>query len=91
MPKSITALKSLEKQDIYNWPTVNLFHGRIKDKGGERLLKTGAALNNAYRYAFKHQMHLIMRKYGIFRFTILCELTFISDPPMKHILRLKWR
>ena len=60
--KSMTTLKSLEKQDVHDWPTVNLLHGMIKDKGDERLLKTGVALNNTYMYMYvaKSQMHLLM-------------------------------
>ena len=44
--KSITALKSLARQDPFEWPTVKLLLGRIKDEAGEKSYQ-GAALKNA--------------------------------------------
>lgn len=43
--KSTTALKSLARQDPFQWPTVKLLLGRIKDEGGEKSYQ-GAALKN---------------------------------------------
>ena len=43
--KSTTALKSLARQDPFEWPTVKLLLRRMKDKGGEKSYQ-GAALQN---------------------------------------------
>ena len=43
--KSTTALKSLARQDPFEWPTVKLLLGRMKDEGGEKLYQ-GAPLKN---------------------------------------------
>ena len=43
--KSVTALKSLARQDPFEWPTVKLLLGRIKDDVGEKTYQ-GAALKN---------------------------------------------
>ena len=43
--KSTTALKSLARQDPFEWPTVKLLLGRIKDEGSEKSCE-GAAIKN---------------------------------------------
>ena len=43
--KSTTALKSLAGQNPFEWPTVKLLLGRIKDEGGEKSYQ-GAVLKN---------------------------------------------
>lgn len=45
MLKSVTALKSLARQDPFEWPTVKLLLGRVKDEAGEKTYQ-GAALKN---------------------------------------------
>lgn len=35
--KATTALRSLAKQDPFQWPTVKLLLGRIKEEGGDKL------------------------------------------------------
>ena len=43
--KSVTALKILARQDPFEWPTVKLVLGRIKDEAGEKTYQ-GAALKS---------------------------------------------
>ena len=43
--KSTTTLKSLARQDSFEWPTVKLLLGKIKDEGGEKSYQ-GAAIKN---------------------------------------------